>query len=54
MLQAVQETFIFLTHGSERKLDASTDVRGAQMGSLSKLAFGRADRAAKTAADIKD
>ena len=39
-LQAVQETSIFLTYGSERKLDASTDVRGAQMAALAKLAFG--------------
>ena len=55
-LLAVQETSIFLTHGSERKLDASTDVRGAQMAALAKLAFGSAcgRAAAKTAAGIKD
>ena len=38
VLQAAQETSIFLTHGSERKLDASTDVRGS-LGKVAKLLF---------------
>ena len=59
VLQAAQETSIFLTHGSERKLDASTNVAtcGVLSGSPCEARFWagvRAQQAAKTAGDIKD